>query len=447
MEPIIMDEMKVALFDMHPDKAPGPDGMTPTFYQKFWSVVGSDVVAVPHFFNSNSIPQGLNDTNLVLIPKKKNPVGMGDLSPISRCNILYKVISKTLANRLKDILDHVIPPFQSAFIPRRIFKAKYYPNGSYVTASLGQNPSFVWHSLFEAQSLIKTGCRWCIVDGSSVSVLDQAWLPHSENPFITSDHPAFEGINVQQLMVTGSLPIRAKLLEKRVEVPIYCPFFQLAPETITHLLVDCAFAKQCWSLTTQEIKDVAGLHFADWFTSMLQAFPSTAMCNLAMTCWGIWRARNDLVWNNKEHVVAVVVSSTYAYFNQWKLANVHSQGNNSGVNGVIKEQWSVPNEDTIKINVDASVFTSPSFFGIGWIARDHSGTLLYVAAIRKQGRVESVCAEAMGLKEVLSWIKTQNFQKVVVESDCQTAINSLRSTSNMPSPLESAVDDETVSVG
>ncbi|XP_060961808.1 uncharacterized protein LOC133032015 [Cannabis sativa] len=64
--------------------------------------------------------KGLNDTNLVLIPKKKNPVGMGDLRPISLCNVLYKVISKMLANRLKGLLDHVISPFQSTFIPGRV---------------------------------------------------------------------------------------------------------------------------------------------------------------------------------------------------------------------------------------------------------------------------------------------------------------------------------------
>lgn len=32
-------DIKRALFDMHPNKAPGPDGMSPMFYQKFWSVI------------------------------------------------------------------------------------------------------------------------------------------------------------------------------------------------------------------------------------------------------------------------------------------------------------------------------------------------------------------------------------------------------------------------
>lgn len=37
-------EVKDALFEMYPDKSPGPDGMNPTFYQKFWHIVGEDVV-------------------------------------------------------------------------------------------------------------------------------------------------------------------------------------------------------------------------------------------------------------------------------------------------------------------------------------------------------------------------------------------------------------------
>lgn len=44
LRPVEMEEVKSAVFSMMPDKAPGPDGMNPSFYQNFWSVVGRDLI-------------------------------------------------------------------------------------------------------------------------------------------------------------------------------------------------------------------------------------------------------------------------------------------------------------------------------------------------------------------------------------------------------------------
>ena len=106
---------------MHPTKFPGSDGMPPLFFQKYWSIIGQDVIdCVLNILNTSEMPLKLNDTYICLIPKTKNPQKITDFRPISLCNVMYRILAKVLANRLKKILSEVVSKSQSAFVLGRL---------------------------------------------------------------------------------------------------------------------------------------------------------------------------------------------------------------------------------------------------------------------------------------------------------------------------------------
>jgi len=71
------------------------------------------------FFEEGKLLKQINHIVIALIPKVNNPSTTNQFRPISLCNTVYKIISKILANRTRLILEKIIDPVQSTFVPKR----------------------------------------------------------------------------------------------------------------------------------------------------------------------------------------------------------------------------------------------------------------------------------------------------------------------------------------
>lgn len=100
-------------------KAPGSDGFQPFFFKHYWNIVRDKVHdIVRSAFREGSFDCSLTETMIVLIPKEDNPTKISKFRPINLCNVVYKLITKVLVNRIRLFLLDFISPLQSSFIPR-----------------------------------------------------------------------------------------------------------------------------------------------------------------------------------------------------------------------------------------------------------------------------------------------------------------------------------------
>uniref|UniRef100_A0A803QSW2 RNase H type-1 domain-containing protein n=1 Tax=Cannabis sativa TaxID=3483 RepID=A0A803QSW2_CANSA len=136
-----------------------------------------------------------------------------------------------------------------------------------------------------------------------------------------------------------------------------------------------------------------------WLDGTLQLCNGDAGSRVLMLCWALWSARNDIIWKQRIRSVREVVMFSNSTHDQWLKAQ--GKGN-------------IPSLSPIQQG-DAT-------------------------AGCKIGRVSPELAEVMGIREALSWIKTNDYSQVVIEADNRVC-EAIRSFAVLVSAFGLVVDE------
>eukprot|EP00253_Pinus_taeda_P009835 PITA_09835 len=120
LKQVTMQEVEEALTQLKDGKAPGPDGFTANFFHEFWDLISSEVWALVEESRSmHWVLPSLNSTFISLVPKGEEANTPDKFRPVALCNVIYKLISKVVANRLKPLLPLLILSEQAGYVEGR----------------------------------------------------------------------------------------------------------------------------------------------------------------------------------------------------------------------------------------------------------------------------------------------------------------------------------------
>ncbi|XP_042939447.1 uncharacterized protein LOC122274476 [Carya illinoinensis] len=398
---------------MNPLGSPGPDGFPTLFFQKYWDIVGNCVSkASLEVLNGGKWDNTLNETLIALIPKKLNPSIVTDFRPISLCNVLYKIIAKTLANRLNKILPSIISPTQTAFVLGRLItdniivafeslhtmKARLKEREGYMTLKLDMSKAYdriEWDflkSVMKKMGFLAT-CIELVIKANSIEWSQlYSLLECYERAFgqrLNNDKTSiFFSSNTREQtkdIVTNIAGIRGtNSYEKYLGLP--------------------ALVGRSRSQSFQGILDKVQAKLNSWKTKLLsQAGKETPF---QPTAWEFSSCLDNYLMN---------------------LTNKSAPSLNAHLN------WEAPPQGKLKVNWDAGLDKTNCKVGVRAVVRDWEGKILATLRMNHPLFLDPLPAKAYAAFQASLFLKSLGWQDVIMEGDSLQVVNCLKSLTDIDS--------------
>lgn len=196
-------------------------------------------------------------------------------------------------------------------------------------------------------------------------------------------------------------------------------------ETNIHVLKDCEWSRNV-RLKLMSPADIPQQgSFRDWFGSMMGQRNQNEVEMFGVCAWQISGARNDLCFEK------IHISSDHCYKRASDMLMEYKQATCSDSRRKAhrdKIQWSPPEADCVKVNVDASVNIKEGRSGIGVVARNSDGEVILSASKTVWPFISVERAEIEAFQWALKLIQENQWRKIIVEGDAQNVVKALNGT-------------------
>uniref|UniRef100_A0A803PU27 Reverse transcriptase n=1 Tax=Cannabis sativa TaxID=3483 RepID=A0A803PU27_CANSA len=462
-KPFQAKEVTAVVKEMAPTKAPSMDGLPTLFYQKFWSKLSGDVIAVClNILNNKGDVSCLNDAIIAMILKVEKPKKVEDYRPISLGNVIYKNVSKCLANRLRPTLGKVISESQSAFVKGRLIhdnviicfetlhtmRKNRFRNGSKLPLKLDMAKAYdrvEWHfidammkrlGLIWEKEIILRGYRWRVDDGSMVRVLEDPWLsrPHT---FKIYDKPyLLENLRVVDLfLVDGSWDTNfiKTLFNEEDVAPILSMSsgeWSLEDKILWYFNKNGEYSirsryKMVVAMREEALQSDSS-RIEAWWKSMWRRKIPLKVKNFVWKLCHSWLPTNyDLSKRGiqveplcsqcskgkRDDIIHALWGRSYSV--------MEANGNmKQGGSGREKARWCRPKMHCVKVNVDAGLREKEGYVAVSCVVRGHEGKVSFATAKIVKQRLTSLMAKLLAIKERFKVGIQRGFHNFMVESEC-----------------------------
>lgn len=236
-------------------------------------------------------------------------------------------------------------------------------------------------------------------------------------------------------VVHNILPVQQNLFKKRITRSNVCPICQKEMESIEHAFLRCDWTRPVWFglqlgyALNQGNTNSLNAWLSEWIEkiSMIQELKEYSIMKLFCTLWMIWKSRNEFIFQQQNPNPLSTVIQISNLIKDYSVLNTHSEAPGSGQRRQtpMNRIWRPPLQGVTKINTDATFSNLTGFCFTGIIARDHKGSL--VSGVTSCCRtINSLTAEAIALRDVVSLARNLGMERVIFESDCLDLIKACR---------------------